>query len=120
MKWDEDNQYQGEWRDSCLHGFGVFHQKDKIYKGNFENDNRNGMGMLIYPNRNYIAGIFHDNLIEGLTIKYTGFLQVGYTEKKKFTVCNSNLRQIESSEEFLEIKKFAETQIKDTDNEVKI
>ena len=33
FKWSESKIYEGEWRENCLCGYGVFKKQGKLYKG---------------------------------------------------------------------------------------
>ncbi len=54
----------------CQDGYGVLNTQSEIYKGEFKNGKMNGKGKYIWPNGNYLEGIFVDDYLEGLGYSY--------------------------------------------------
>lgn len=69
FKWSEDKIYNGQWRENCLSGFGVFKNSGKVYKGYFFDDKKHGYGVsTMLSNSSYTIGSWVDSYLEGLVI----------------------------------------------------
>jgi hypothetical protein len=66
--WSKDKYYDGEWKENSISGFGIFYNKDVIYKGYFIEDKKNGLGMNTYTNKTKIIGKWISDKIDGLAI----------------------------------------------------
>lgn len=59
----EDLLYEGQWRKLKYHGKGKLYEEDGVYEGQFEDGEKNGIGVKIYNNENYYNGEWiHDKL----------------------------------------------------------
>ena len=62
----ETEIYEGNWNDDKKDGEGLLKFKEGIiYKGSFKNDKLNGKGEMKWPNNTYYVGEFSNNLFDG-------------------------------------------------------
>ena len=67
--WNSNKYYIGEFLDGKLHGYGKFTQNDIIYRGNYENSKKQGLGHIIYPFKKInIIGTFNDDNLNGVAL----------------------------------------------------
>ena len=75
--------YEGDWRDGQRHGYGKEEMSNgELYEGNFEFDNRNGIGTSYLKGTTFdrVTGEWKDNKPHGLvkTVSSNGSLSIVY------------------------------------------
>lgn len=69
LYWNPNKYYNGEFLNGKLHGYGKFTQNDIIYRGNYENSKKQGTGHIIYLSKKInIIGNFNDDNLNGLAL----------------------------------------------------
>lgn len=60
------NKYVGEFREGKYHGEGKYISHDGVtYEGNWENDQKNGFGVIKFPGGNMYEGYFLNGKFHG-------------------------------------------------------
>mmetsp|Transcript_282 Transcript_282/g.269 ORF Transcript_282/g.269 Transcript_282/m.269 type:complete len:334 (-) Transcript_282:33-1034(-) len=60
---------QGQWVNNELNGLSIFFKEDKIHKGYFSNNKKNGLGCIYYiKNKSSMISEFKNDMNEGLTL----------------------------------------------------
>lgn len=55
---EEEEKYQGNFREDCLHGNGNYNWGQICYEGKFYANNINGYGVMSYPNGSFFEGLY--------------------------------------------------------------
>jgi hypothetical protein len=62
----DGSQYEGEWRDGCMHGRGRWEMFGNVYEGDFETNQRHGNGTLTYVTGQRYEGQWADDRPHGV------------------------------------------------------
>ncbi len=66
MKYDNERQYDGEWKGGRWHGYGRWvNPNGDCYEGTFDYDARHGRGVYTWRNGNVYRGDFHEDKRQG-------------------------------------------------------
>lgn len=66
MKYDNERQYDGEWKGGRWHGYGRWvNPNGDCYEGTFDYDARHGRGVYTWRNGNIYRGEFHEDKRQG-------------------------------------------------------
>ena len=65
FKWNEEEEYNGEWDNSELCGYGILKHKNTIHIGYFSHNNKNGYGANFFGTQFAILGKWENDNIEG-------------------------------------------------------
>ena len=69
--WDSNRYYSGEWKDNTINGFGILFTKNKIHKGQFLQNKKNGKGISFHlKNENIYVGIWEADELKGNFIMF--------------------------------------------------
>ena len=68
FRWNEEKEYNGEWDNSELCGYGILKDKNSTYIGNFLHNNKNGYGANFFGTQFAILGKWENDNIEGFAI----------------------------------------------------
>src|SRR5690349_13624036 len=66
------DRYEGEWKDGQLHGFGKAIKAKYVYEGDFQNGEKDGMGVITYDNTSKYEGSFKDGNKHGYGKDFLG------------------------------------------------
>lgn len=81
---NENEKYEGLWKDDLMHGIGKYIYSDgTVYTGEFKFGKKNGLGKFVYPNNEIFKGFFLEDKKNGKGIVYTqeGTKEVGVWNK---------------------------------------
>ena len=108
FKWSKDKVYSGQWRKNALNGFGTFTNKGKVFKGNFVDDKKQGLGINIYSNNSYLISNYDEDRMLGIAILYNSksgketIYHVDKDNNKNMVVDQVEIMEIKNKQEYLD------------------